>query len=705
MLALSLMLSGTSIVSYADEAAEAAMKQALTYVKQRITVPDDLTEFTYNKSTTYGRDTYFFNWATDYEDYPTGYKEISVAIRGKVVTSYSSNDFDWSGTKETVYSLAKLTEDQLYDKACKCIKKLNPSVYKSIEVDKDSLSISVSGERARFTINRVVDGVPVKGQQGSVVINKNTGELISYGLNWIMGAGFPDPSDTISEEQAISAYKTEMPIEKVYYANYNWETKEYEPALIYRQTLSENIDALTGKLTTFEGSYYNYYDYYGDEDAAVEGDDANPATGGGADYDVEFTDAEIEKMEKEGTLITAQEMLDKLVGMDMFRLGDNPAVETSDCWYDDYLGYYVRTMSFNSADTVYYIGKDENGEPVQKEKISNIRSNATINAETGELLSFSSTSGYNTSDEIKLTESNASDYLNRYFETLAGEKAEEFRLSETALSWSKYNKDGTPAEDAYITYASTSSQRYAYGIPSMSESASIKINRSGEIINYSMEYFGVEYPKPVDIISEAEAYDSYFEQIDYDLQYRLAVKKDVTYTAVVYNPSHSLYIDAFSGKLTNYAGQEITEEYIDYYTDTEDSKYKEIAEKLEAHGIVLRGEDGRLREDDYITRQEFSNLMNSVGAYYYNRTGGDKALTRQFAAKILTNGIISEKCAELEGIFKSPYSDVKESSKYVGYIAVASALGYMQGENGKFNPGGKITRGEALQMIYDRLAV
>ena len=130
-----------------------------------------------------------------------------------------------------------------------------------------------------------------------------------------------------------------------------------------------------------------------------------------------------------------------------------------------------------------------------------------------------------------------------------------------------------------------------------------------------------------------------------------------------------------------------------------------VARKLEAYGIVLRDEKGRLNADEAVTRNEFSSLMSNIGSWYYNKTGGDKPLTRQFAAKILTNRIISEECAELEGVFKSPFSDVKEDSKYVGYIAVANALGYMKGKNGKFNPGAKITRGEALVMLYNRLAV
>lgn len=703
MLALSLMLSGTSIVAYADTAAEEAMKKELTYVKQRVTIPEDLSEFNYIKGTSYGRDTYNFTWSTDPEKYTTGHKEINVCICGKIIKSYSRYEYDWTADSETAYSFAKLTQDELYDKAYKWIKILNPTVYKNIAIDKESLRINISGNRARFTINRVVEGVPVKGQEGSIVIDKDTGELISYGLEWVMGAGFPDLDTTISKDEAVAAFEKEMPIEKVYFANYNWETKEYEPKLIYRQTRTEQIDALTGKLTSFEGSYFNYYgDIYGDdvmveEDADI--DDTNPGAGGG----VSFTDKEIEKMEKEGSLITAEEMLGTFKEMDIFCLGEDPVVEYSDCYFDAFYNFYVRNMTFASADTVYYIGKDEEGNPVQKERETTVRTHATINAENGDILDFSTTAGY-AGNARTLTEKNSTKLLKDYVDILAGDKADDFRLPEATLSWSAKNTDGTPADGAYITYASSSSQRYAYGIPSMSESISIKVNSSGKITDYNIQHYDVKYPKPVKILTEEEIYDSYFDQIDYDLQYRLAIKKDVTYTAVVYNPSEKLYMDAFSGKLTYSDGTERVKVVKTEYTDLEGSKYEKIARRLEAHDIVLRDEDGRLNADEYITRRDFVNLMSNIGSWYNTKDGGDKTLTRQYAAKILTNSIISEECAELPGIFKSPFSDVKSSSKYVGYIAVANAMGYMKGEDGKFNPGGKVTRGEALQMIYDRLA-
>ncbi len=700
-LAAALMFSGTAITAYADEAAEAAMKQALTYVKQRIIIPEDLTTFDYYKSTSYGKDSYSFTWSTD-ENYD-GYRCLNVEVRGKVIIGYEEYGWSNSDESENEYSFGKLSQEEILVKAEEWVKKLNPTVYKNIEVVKDSLSVSVYSERAYVTIRRVSDGIPIKGQDGYIVINKNTGELTSYGLNWIIGAGFPDYDDTISKSEAQKSFSEKIPLELVYTTTYDWEKDEYIPHLLYRQTNFSDIDALSGELTTFEGSYFNYYSDFGEDDTAAEADidDANPGAGGDG---VSFSEAELEKMQLEGTLMTPEEALKYLIDTDMFQLGENPAVSYSYTYRDGKDGDYMMSLTISSKDTVYYITEDKDtGEDVQKERNVTTTAYASINAQTGELLSFNSSGSLPT--ETKITAANAQRILNKYAEKLAGDKVKEFKLDDVSLSYSKLNKDGTPAEGAYVVTARVSSPRYIYDIPTMSEDMSLKINREGKITSYNINYLGLEYPKPENILSEDEVFEKYFEQIEYELEHRLAVKEDIVYTAIVYEADYDLNIDAFSGKLTNSEGYEIVRTSKGGYTDLKDSKYKEIAEKLAAYDITLMDENGRLNANEYITRAEFSSLMSNVGSWYYNRTGGEKVLTRQFAAKILTNRLIDEKCAELTGIFNCPFSDVKKSNKYIAYITLANALGYMTGdENGSFNPSQKVTRGEALLMVYERLA-
>ncbi|MBQ8613139.1 MAG: S-layer homology domain-containing protein [Ruminiclostridium sp.] len=697
-LAMSLFATQSAVVSFAE--LDEAMKTALTYVKERIEIPEELSEFNYSKNIVYGKNSYSFTWETD-QTKSENYECINTTIRGKVITQYER--YGWGPDDVSRgYSFSKLSPEEILGKMREWLDTLNPTVSKNIEIDEDSLFISVSSETARATINRVSEGVPVKGQSGSIAINKDTGELISYGLDWVLGAGFPAKDKAISESEAVASFSEKIPLELVYTTSYDWEADETTPHLVYRQTDFTDVDALTGELTTFEGSYFNYYGD-SDDDVTVE-EDADMEAGATVNGGVNFTDKELEKLEKEGTLIRAEDALAKLVEMDIFHMGDNPAVSSSYTRYNEDLECYMMDVDFASKDTVYYVAEDKiTGETVEKEKDVTISGSFYINAENGEIMNFYSWGG--TYDEYKITAASAKKLLKKYADTLAGDKADEFKTDDIGISYSRTNKDGTPYKGAKVTGADLFSYRYAYDIPCTSESLMIDIDREGKITSYNMNYMGIDYPAPENILTEEEAFGKYFEQVDYSLQHRLAIKENKVYTAMVYNADRDMYIDAFSGKLTNYNGTEVIKQTKGGYTDLEGSKYRKIAEKLAVYNITLMDENGRLNEDEYITREEFSNLASRIGCYYYNRTGGDKVLTRQFAAKILTSDILSEECAELAGVFKSPFSDVKDNNKYVGYIAVAVAKGVMkEAEAGKFCPSKKVTRGQALRLIYNILA-
>ena len=715
-LAMATLMSSTSVVSYAAE--DEAMKQALTYVKQRIEIPEELEEFQHSSSVFNNRNRYSFTWSRNDDK---GRAEINVAICGKVITNYSSYNYTYDEVdvdiiNKDLYSFGKLSRQEIVAKAKKWVKKLNPTVYNDIEILEDTLSVSTSGRNARLSLRRTKNGIPVNGQNGSITINKDTGELISFNITWTMGATFTNPDKAVSAEAAEQGFSQEFPVALAYTTEYDWETDTYTPHLIYRQTKYGQIDALTGKLSTFED--YGIYDDF-DADVEEDCDDDSVINGDSVDAGgVNFTEAEIEMMEKENSLIKADEALEMLKEMGIFLLGDNPEVSRSNCSYNKQKDTYTRTVSFSSEDKNYYPVGDYPVMPVYEDDVveevdvaddeitedRSVYGSFRINAETGEILYFSAYGYYPGDGKTALSEKKAVKKVKSNLKKIIGDKCDEFKVTEPSYFYSAYDKKGNPAKDAFIVETYAYSPRYAYDIPSDTENVNISINSEGKVTNFGINYYDIEYPKPENIITEEQAYDSYFEQVDHYLQYRLAIKEKNTLSALVYTTSDYLYIDAFSGKRTNYNGVEYVETYTGGYTDLEGSEYRKIAEKLAEYGITLMDEDGKLNADEYITRQEFAVLARNIGAYYYNSKDGDKALTRQFAAKILTSEIITEQCAALRGIFKSPFSDVKDSSSYVGYIAVANATGIMEGKDGKFKPSQKITRGEALKMIYDFLA-
>lgn len=710
VLAAAMLVPPTCIVSYAEQ--DQAMKQALTYVKERITVPKELSHFNYSSRVVAGKTQYTFTWDTVANN--DKWQSISVSIRGKVITSYSHNSWDDYSSDE--YTFAKLDPDEIVKKAKEAVKTLNPTVCDYIEVD-DTPRIYLWGDDARVTIRRVKDGVSVKGATGSVTIDKDTGELKSYSLDWILGAGFADPSDAISKETAQKSFEKEFPVELVYTTEYDWENDKLIPHLVYRQTEYGEIDALTGKLSTFEGSYGSYNDDYDEaDDDVAEVDDmdgANPATGSNA---ISFTEDEIAKLEQENKLIKADEAIKLIQDMGVFNIPmKNVEATYSRCDYDEILKAYTRYVSFQS-NVSGYVSIDGGDDPIEllddvAEDVADISvyGSFTINAETGEVLNYSCWNGY-TGDTKLTSEKKAKNLVTSYFSKIVGNRASEFPIENAVIN---YGYDEVPAEtensenttvpkmytvNAYIN-------RYANAIRCDSENVDITVDRNGKVADFNITYYGIEYPAPKNIISTEDAYKKYFEQVDYALRFRCALKDNKkVVTAMVYASDDRLNIDAFSGDLVNYNGGELYRAAkTGEYTDLEGSKYKEIAEKLAIYGVTLMDENGRLNADKVITRAEFRDLASSIGSYGSVSDKPDSALTRQFAAKMLTSRYLDENVASLP-IFKTSYRDVKEGNKYAGYIAVADALGFMSGKDGKFNPSAKITRGQALQLIYNILA-
>ncbi len=728
-LAAAIFATGTSITAFAEQDAE--MTKALTYVKQRVTIPEELTEFTHSTRLVNNKTRYEFTWKTpnDYEGSPAN---LTITITGKVITSYEyynnemdepdvEVDEDGIAISTNKHSFAKLTKAQLIAKAKAAIKKLNPTVYQNIAIDEDNFSIALGNNEAWVTLRRTYNGIPVNGQTGWLAINKNTGELITYYMDWVIGAGFADKEKAVPVEKAEQGFQENFPVMLVYNATYDWQTKTYTPYLMYRQVRFGQIDALTGELSTFQNSYYDYGNSSDDEDDAVEEDcdeaDENPATGAG-DNKVTFTDKEKEQLEKEGKLIKAEDALAALKKGGIFHVPEGSEISSSSCFYNEKLGFYVRRASFNtkkyseagSFDIPVYTSDEEIA--VEDYDAYVYYGNFTINAETGRVLSFYCS---DVDNGKSLSQTKTTTAVKKWLKKLLGDDAEKFEIDSVDLN--QFYKSYDPKTGKGIGNPLNRSIHYTIprtidGIKSLVEGIRLTVGNSGKITNYSLTDYGIKYPKADNIISESEAYDKFFEQVDYDLQYRCAYNattKKVT-TAMVYDASSRLYIDAFTGKLTHSDGSPIIiTESKSAYTDIEGSKYKKYAEKLAEYGIYIGDENGKLNENKAITYETFRDLLSYAGIYcpYDSGIKGTTAVTRQLAAKMMTAGIVgNDRVMSIKGIFKSPFKDVSENSAYVGYIAVAKVAGLMDCIMSKstFSPKAKLSRGTALRIIYDYLS-
>ncbi|MDE7234518.1 MAG: hypothetical protein K2N29_05580, partial [Ruminiclostridium sp.] len=116
-LAAAMLVSSVGIVSYAKVDEE--MKQELTVVKERIDVPEALSEFRYTTSTEYGKKYYNFYWQS-----PDQPQYLDVTVCGKVITKYRYDDYTDSSEKDESYTFAKLTKEKIIEMAKEELHKL-----------------------------------------------------------------------------------------------------------------------------------------------------------------------------------------------------------------------------------------------------------------------------------------------------------------------------------------------------------------------------------------------------------------------------------------------------------------------------------------------------------------------------------------------------------------------------------------------------
>ena len=741
--ALAAVLSATSMGVYAFAEEDQKMKTEMTYVKQRIDIPESYSDFSYRTQTDYNSTKYVFTWSRKSETSGNVLDSITVGITGKVIKSvniahntYLSDYYEdkisvpENGQNEWSASFAKMSDSKLLAAAKKYIKQINPTIYENIVIDEDSFSISLWGQNANLSFHRTANGLPVTGETGSVIVNKDTGELVNYNFqSYVNGATFSETKDTISVEDAQKAYMKLFPVELVYTLDYDWQdTRTYTPHLVYRQTKNGQINAFTGELSTFDD--YKSYDN-GDDDVVTndvtvyeeDADDANPGTGayGAAEKEVTFSQAEIEKLELENKLIKADAALDKLKKDGIFYVPAVSEVQYQNCYYNEFDKAYYREVNFVAHAGTTYVDANGEGEVVPLNDITlgqgdnDVWGSFAINAETGDLKYFYCYAPDNKSgmDEKESTEK-ATEILKKI---LGDETAKHFGELSVQYSNKVYNKydpnTGRGVGTPRITSISFNANRVENGITCVSEYASLTLANNGYVTSFSSEYHNdIEYPAPEKIISQNKAYKNFFKQVGLGHKYRCAYRTDTkkVVTALVYAADSSLYIDAFTGKRTDYNGKPITEaEETGNYTDLENSKYKKYAEKLQKYGITLMDKDGRLNENETITAADFCGLISwaDLDSYIIGQNSeikDDTKLTRRLAAYILVASKYGTAIPDMTGIFKSKFSDVSDTNKYAGYIMIADASGMLTGNGDKYSPKAAFTRGEAIKVLYDLLS-
>lgn len=693
----------TSILSPISAAAETktniSLEKAITIAKETFNLKTDgyKLNYEYNENQN-GKNLWRLSWNKEKE--PSS--NIYVTVDSDTGDVTSMNRWDYNNTvpsKIPVYS-----KEQALKKAQEIGKKLQPSNFNQTKLNEKTKygveTIYTSLDSYTFKFIRIVNGIQMQDNGITITLDKNTLEIKNYSFDWDRGT-FPDASKAISLEEAKKIFGERLGIELSYRLIYNYKEKTETPILVYSLKDSNlPIDALTGKVIESSDIYY----------AGSAKNEVAKDSGNGLTTEEQNTVNSNEKLISKDAAI---EVVKKYVAQaNSFKL-ENASLYTNEI---------RKTASWRLSWT------QENGKDKSRSYL-----NASVNAETSELVSFYLSGEEFNSDEKtppKYTKEQAKEIAEKFIKDQQAEK-----FASTEYREKKGINDYIEKYPSNYFFSYINKQNGAL-CPFNSFNAAVN-PQTGAILSYSMEWVNTALPSTEGAMTLEDAYKALYGNLDFSIQYirKYDYTKDgnpvpeIKLAYVLEN--FSGMIDSKKGAVLDNNGKPVKEAKKVEFSDIKGHSAEKDIQLLAEMGI-LEDEGGKFNPNGKLLQKDFVKMIilalepyystysdNSEDVYdKYYRAAIDRKIisekekqpnaqiSRQIAAKMLVRALNVGFVGDLSNIYTLPFKDAKlVGTPYKGYTAIASELGIVSQENGNFNPTRHVLRGEAATMLVNFLKV
>ncbi len=680
---LAMLLFVSNVAVYADSDASNAMQTALVAVKQKIVIPDELSEFSSSSREYNGILNYSFNWNDEY-----GKKNISVDCdyMGRISRYYYYDEALYTDALFT-----DITEAEIINFADSFIRKIAPESFAdendTLVLDEDS--ISGGGLTYYVSYERYRNGNRVKDNRSSVTVRICNEKMyvrdVNIGYDYV--AEFEEPKAEITNYK--EKYTEAFPIELIYrnkdrykYVPHNLDEKQ-EIILEYR--IKDNspgyISAETGSIVKEDVRIY----------ASGGGSNKNEAMQDSAASPESFlTEKELEELDNIKGLLSKDEIKSFLKELPHVGFEDDMQTESFRITKDNKDDYYISARYDNKKD----------------DKLSR-RISIRLNGMNGKLYSLSNYSYYNTDENIassaqkEKTESNIQNFIDKVakdeYENFK-EKSSEWYKNELSKNYVRLVNDIEYIDNTmYIGYDAYTERIESYSL------------------NYDNE---LEFVSPEGALTAAEASEAMYKTAPIEKIYVVSDKKYKLCYAV---SEFGVELDAFTGERIKSPYEKNEHKY--NYSDMDSHWGKEAVRKLASIGIGLDGD--KFNPDSPITQLDLLRLF-AAGVHYnsyldysedelYERLAdlnviseGERApetnVKREDAFVYLIRFSKLEALAKAEDIFKVSYADGELIGKgKLGYAAILTGLDVICGSGGYIRPDENITRAETASMLYKYL--
>lgn len=711
--------ANTTFITSEEMSEAESMKEVLLLVKGKLTIPENLTEFSYRirySSGNYsGSKLWNFSWA-DKENKNS--MSVTADSLGNIL-NYSVYNRE-KGTPKPTY-----LKEELLENAINFIKEIAPNISDKIVLEESEFSGIYDG-RYLYTFVRIENGIKMPDNEVSVSVNYETGEVEKFGCAWTFDVEIPTSETNLTIEDAREKIGEKVNMNLVY----RNKTEEIDGKKVVKAYLVYIPDKSYIAIDAKNGNIYNTKDdFY--EMNMYESDNRN----GDASFDIAeeeaggLTEVELEKIREIEDLITKEEAILAVTSRKDELLLDelSKAVDAR----------LAPKYDYSEGKNVGYVWNLEFSDPrsVEKDSGDTYRpyANVTVDAKTGKILSFYSSvrSYYNLESEkwedvkVNYTFDECKKIFEKFVNSLEKEKFDNTKLSKSSSS--AYVLKYVEKQPIY--------GGYSYNYFRQNEGIEYSYNKiygkvdgvTGKIYSYSVDWTdNIEFESPKEAMSAEDAYKAYSQKEGFELVYEINNKHyiendpdtdkyyDYSDLYILEKEARLVYrtdiypenISPFTGEQLDYSGE--------VYTNTNKKEYTDISGLLGERDIRLITDMGytfdgdKFLPEEAITKEEWFDLLRVVGSYTSEEEYKDlEKLTNIEAIKIIIKNLGLEKVANLSDIYKVEVNDIDEiEASDIGYVALAKGLNIISADSdGNINPNKELNRKLAISMALRLLLV
>ncbi|WIV11829.1 S-layer homology domain-containing protein [Proteiniborus sp. MB09-C3] len=693
ILALFMLFTFVMPVS-ALEGYDKELENVIKKAKTLFNITSDYDKFEYQINSYSGTVEYYLRWYDSTEK--AGDLQVTIDSDGMVRDYYKYN-YNLERGNDT---LPKVSKEEGLEKANNFLKKVVPEVVDKVMYIESNEPLNVYDRTYYYNYYRIENGVPFYQNRIYVNVDNMTGEVQSFNCYWDKNIKFDSKDGIIGLEDAKKAYAEKIGLKLVY--KLERRNRELTPYIVYTSLNNDKeIDAKTGEPTSF-----NYYIGYGNDDVADKEMAADNVAGS-----VSLSPEELEAVSKAKDIISKEEA--EKVARQILQIDDEYKLNNINLysqWYnkDDFMW----SMSFSH--------KEEN------------HINISVDAKNKDIKSFYKYVPYSEKAVAKYDREELQKKAEEFIKKVQKDKFNSVELIDINEPIVRPLSEEMPRQQ-YFTFIRKVGNAYFQG-----NGFDLNMDAvTGEITNYNYNWYKGQLPSTDKAINLDKAYDILYNKIGMELQYAKDYviydeqEKEENNAKLIYaiKKDKPLNIDAFTGELLYGLNRPYKDNTVSQYSDIEDSYAKMQIETLAKYGVSFSGD--KFNPKANIKQKEFLYLILKAKNSYYDVSDEDKdfieklykylinekiiqenekspesTITKEEAAKYVVRALGYEKVANLKDIYKLSFKDAdKISSELIGYVAIASGLGVVEGDNDIFNPKTNMTKEQAAVVVYNLLSI